>query len=247
MESILASTPMPVMRYRSMRLDILCFVAGAWWLQQQAALPDAGWPWMLAAAGLVATAGRPQSPLVRALQSVLVKAGCLALGFSWAAWCAQQRLADALPPEWEGRDIAVVGVVAGLPQFYERGARFEFDVERALTPGAVVPRRIVLSWWGSPARDGRTATFPALEPGERWQLTVRLKRPRGTANPHGFDYEAWLFERNLRATGYVRPKAGSERQATMVHAPAYWVERARSVIRARIVATLADAPYAGVI
>src|SRR5688572_3536271 len=230
-----------------MRLAVLCFVVGAWSLQQQAVLPELGWPAAAAAAGLAVALVHPQTAAWRVLRHVLVNAGCMALGFSWAAWFAGQRLADALPPEWEGRDIAVVGVVAGLPQFYERGARFEFDVERALTPGAVVPRRIVLSWWGSPARDGRTATFPALEPGERWQLTVRLKRPRGTANPHGFDYEAWLFERNLRATGYVRPKAGSERQATMVHAPAYWVERARSVIRARIVATLADAPYAGVI
>src|SRR5688572_16520517 len=230
-----------------MRLGILCFVAGAWWLQQQDALPALLWPGLAAAIGLAAALARPRAAASRALRTVLVQCGCVALGFAWAGWCAQQRLADALPPEWEGRDIAVVGVVAGLPQASERGVRFEFDVERALTPGAVVPRRIVLSWWGSPARDGRTATFPALEPGERWQLTVRLKRPRGTANPHGFDYEAWLFERNLRATGYVRPKAGSERQATMVHAPAYWVERARSVIRARIVATLADAPYAGVI
>src|SRR5688572_16016423 len=230
-----------------MRLAVLCFVAGAWLLQHQAVLPELAWPVAAAVGGLAAAFARPQLRALCVLRHMLVKAGCIAIGFSWAAGCAQYRLADALPPEWEGRDIAVVGVVAGLPQAYERGVRFEFDVERALTPGAVVPRRIVLSWWGSPARDGRTATFPALEPGERWQLTVRLKRPRGTANPHGFDYEAWLFERNLRATGYVRPKAGSERQATMVHAPAYWVERARSVIRARIVATLADAPYAGVI
>jgi competence protein ComEC len=42
--------------------------------------------------------------------------------------------------------------------------------------------------------------------GERWRFTVRLKRPHGNLNPHGFDYEAWLFERGIRATGYVRPK-----------------------------------------
>jgi competence protein ComEC len=230
-----------------MRLDILCFVAGAWWLQQQAELPGPGWPWVLAAAVLVATLGHAQSPTARVLKELAVKAGCVALGFSWAAWCAQQRLADALPPDWEGRDITLVGVVAGLPQVSERGARFEFDVERVLTPGAVVPGRIVLSWWGSPPRDDRPATFPVLEPGERWQLTTRLKRPRGTANPHGFDYEAWLFERNIRATGYVRPKAPRERLQVMVHAPKYWVERARSAIRARIQNALPDAPHAGII
>jgi len=230
-----------------MRLNILCFVAGAWWLQQQPALPEAGWAWAAAAVGLAAAAVRSGSAAQLLAREALIKAGCLALGFSWAAWCAQQRLADALPAEWEGRDIAVVGVVAGLPHANERGVRFEFDVERALTHGARVPGRIVLSWWGGPARDDPLATFPLLDPGERWQLTVRLKRPRGTANPYGFDYEAWLLERNLRATGYVRPKAGNQRLATMVHAPAYWIERVRQWVRARIQAALPEAPYAGVI
>lgn len=230
-----------------MRLNILCFAAGAWWLQQQPVLPEAGWAWALGAVGLVATVARPESMPLRFARELMVKAACLALGFSWAAWCAGERLADALPPEWEGRDVTIVGVVAGLPQTYDRGVRFEFDVERVPTQGAQVPRRIVLSWWGSPARDGRQATFPALEPGERWQLTVRLKRPRGTANPHGFDYEAWLFERGIRATGYVRPRSPRERLEKSVNAPGYWVERARLAIRTRIHAALPDAAYAGVI
>src|SRR5512134_317372 len=230
-----------------MRLSILCFVAGVWWLQQQPALPDAAWGWAVAALGLAAAALRPADAAWRLARTALVNAGCLALGFSWAAWYAQLRLADALPAEWEGRDIALVGVVATLPQAHERGARFEFDVERVLTPGAQVPERIVLSWWGSPALEGEPAGYPELGAGERWQLTVRLKRPRGTANPHGFDFEAWLLERNLRATGYVRSKAGSSRLAPMVHRPAYWIERVRQQVRARIQAALPEAPYAGVI
>lgn len=230
-----------------MRLGILCFVAGAWWLQQQPALPDTASAWAMGALGLAAAVIRPAGAAARLARGALVNAGCLALGFSWAAWCAQQRLADALPAVWEGRDIAIIGVVAALPQAYERGVRFEFDVERVLTPGAQVPARIVLSWWGSPARDDLPAGFPALSAGERWELTVRLKRPRGTANPYGFDYEAWLLERNLRATGYVRPKAGSRRLAPLVHRPAYWIERVRQQVRARIQAALPEAPYAGVI
>lgn len=230
-----------------MRLAILCFVAGAWWLQQQSALPDAGWAWAPAVLGLAAAAVRPAGAAAWLLREALVKAACVALGFSWTAWCAQQRLAAALPAEWEGRDIAIIGVVAALPQPYERGVRFEFDVERALTHGAHVPGRIVLSWWGSPAHEGAPAGFPEINAGERWALTVRLKRPRGTANPHGFDYEAWLLERNLRATGYVRPKTGSSRLAPMVHRPAYWIERVRQRVRTRIAAALPEAPYAGVI
>jgi competence protein ComEC len=33
--------------------------------------------------------------------------------------------------------------------------------------------------------------MPALLPGERWQLTARLKQPHGQTNPEGFDVEAW--------------------------------------------------------
>lgn len=228
-----------------MRLCVLGFVAGVWLLQQQAALSGAGWAGLAAAAALAAAwllrAGR--SPLALALAAV----ACFALGFAWAGWRAELRLADALPPEWEGRDIGVVGVVAGLPQDYGRGVRFEFEVERVLTPGAQAPRRIVLSWWGSPARQERPASYPTLRAGERWQLTVRLKRPRGAANPHGFDYEAWLFERNLRATGYVQSKVQGVRLDAMVHRPGYWVERLRERARERVRAALPQAPYAGVL
>jgi competence protein ComEC len=232
-----------------MRLGVLCFVAGAWLLQQQPTLPETLWVWPAAAAAGLALhrllgCGRSWLACVRLF---LLLVSCFALGFGWAAWRAQERISDSLPPEWEGRDLVIVGVVAGLPQDHGRGVRFEFDIERVETPGARLPRRVVLSWWGSPAREGRPATYPQLRPGERWQLAVRLKRPRGTANPHGFDYEAWLFERDLRATGYVRARPGGLRLEPMVHRPVYWIERARDLARERVRAALPQAPYAGVI
>ena len=42
-----------------------------------------------------------------------------------------------------------------------------------------------------------------LRSGEWWQLDARLKRPRGTVNPHGFDFEAWQLERGIAASGSV--------------------------------------------
>lgn len=45
---------------------------------------------------------------------------------------------------------------------------------------------------------------PAMRAGERWALTVRLRPPAGFANPHTFDYEAWLWREGFQATGYVR-------------------------------------------
>lgn len=236
-----------------MAAHILAFATGIWWLQQQATLPALIWAATLIPgliAGLLLSVLyrlRDRHGLWSALRWLLILVCCAAAGFIWAAACAQWRLADALPAEWEGRDVTITGVVSSLPQSYERSLRFEFNVEQVLTPDARVPQRIVLSWWGSVARDERPATLPDLHPGERWQLTVRLKRPHGLANPHGFDYEAWLLERGIRATGYVRPKTGARRLQSMVHEPGYWVEVLRERMRSRIQSVLGDAPAAGVI
>ncbi|VVE06493.1 transporter DNA uptake transmembrane protein [Pandoraea eparura] len=63
------------------------------------------------------------------------------LGYSWAVIRAESRLSDRLPVELEGRDVAVIGIVAGLPVSTGDGWRFAFDVERAfaLREGCEVP------------------------------------------------------------------------------------------------------------
>lgn len=231
-----------------MQLRILCFASGVWLLQQQANLPEWSTVWLLGATlpAVVLLRGH-ESRAARAMQRIGMALLCLAAGYCWAVAFAHQRLADRLPVEWEGRDVAVIGVVASLPQADARSVRFQFDVERVLTPAAQVPQGISLGWWGSAGRDARGVTLPDVRAGERWQLTVRLRRPRGTANPNGFDYEAWLLERGIRATGYVRVKADNQRLSAMVHAPRYWVEVVRARVRERIRRALPEQPYAGVI
>jgi competence protein ComEC len=86
--------------------------------------------------------------------------------------------------------------------------------------------------------------------GERWLLNLRLKRPHGGANPHGFDYEAWLLERGIRATGYVRPPRAETRARLLspfVWTPGTMVDRVRQNIRERLARALSDAPHGGVI
>lgn len=178
------------------------------------------------------------------------RAGCamlaFALGLFWAATLAHIRLSDRLPAEWEQQDIELVGVVASLPRPGERGLRFEFDVERVLTPGASVPSRISLMHY---ARDiaGQSSAHAAYRTGQRWQLTVRLKRPHGSQNPHGFDFEAWALERSIRASGYVRERQERRLLQEMVYLPAYIVERLRETVRDRMQDALANRPYAGVL
>ena len=166
----------------SMRLSIFAFGCGIAFLQTLAGLPNVSSMFalaMLAAAGLAARRSR-----------LMVAVATAVLGFVWAGWMAQQRMADQLPTEWENRDIQISGVVASLPQRFERGERFEFDVESVQTGGASVPHRIALSFyhsWDDLDEAGEEVSAKALHPGERWRFTVSLKRPHGNANPHGFD------------------------------------------------------------
>lgn len=129
----------------------------------------------------------------------------LILGIAWAGWWAGLQLQHRLPAQFEGQDIQIVGRVDGLPQKLEHATRFELVVEE--TPGhpelSRHIRRIRLNWYARQA---------PVRAGERWKLTVRLKRPNGFANPFGFDYEAWLFHQRIDATGYVRQKSANQRQ-----------------------------------
>lgn len=224
-----------------MRLNILAFAAGILCLQMQPELPAWG-GWL--AGGILLLLPR----LVRRNWPIRILAaiGCLAIGFSCAAWRAEIRLADHLGAEWEGRDVEVVGVVAGLPQDFAGGTRFEFDVA-SVPAGAVVPARIMLSWYQA-RREAERSEALAVRPGERWRFTVRLKRPHGNANPGVFDYEAWLLERNIRATGYIRPEP-PQRLSAMVWRPDYVIERLRLAVRESFARILPEAayPFAGVL
>lgn len=234
------------------------FAIGATSLQACASLPPQ--PWVLAFLASAATAGalaitaRGRGwPIAGAawgrwLSIAAASAAAASLGFCYAAGRAESRLADALPAAWESRDVRVIGVVDGLPHNDARAARFAFSVERVLTPGAIVPARLSLGWFAPQARgQGPSAPTPVVHAGERWTLTLRLKRPHGNVNPQGFDLEAWLLERNLRATGYVRDGPGNVRSRAFAGRAADHVERARERIRERILVALADAPYRGVL
>ena len=216
-----------------MRSTILGFVAGAAYLQTRPALPEA---WQTGACLLIALA------LLLALRGPLraALAGTLT-GFAWAAFIAHLTLAPQLDKADEGRDIEIVGTVANLPHDFGQGVRFQFAVERVLTAATKVPPTLALSWYS-----GENERF-TLHPGERWRLTVRLQRPHGNANPHGFDYEAWLLGQGIRATGYVREAPSNRRTDDFVLTPGHVVERTRDALRARILAALPGKPYAGVI
>lgn len=135
-----------------------------------------------------------------------------ALGACWALWSNQQALEGRLPAEAHGGDFPLRLEVVSLPDarpLSEGGrrqvVRFTARVlaaEEGAGMASPTPGQLLdLSWYG-PDRE----QLARLAAGSRWHMTVRLRRPRGSVNPHGFDYEGWLLQRGIYATGYVRPR-----------------------------------------
>lgn len=248
-----------------MRRFILGFVAGVGYLQTCAALPSfflcclfcllAGMCLWLGHACL----NRDQASMRLVRTLCYLVPGALT-GVVWASIVAAIALSDDLAKELEGRDITVVGVVASLPDRLTSGTRFELQVERVVrAPCCIhhIPTHLRLSWSGGPAfahqkrNAGTVSPVPVLLPGERWQLTVNLKRPHSFANPMGFDSELRLLEQGIRAVGYVKSDTRSSihnrRITSFVVSPHNSVARLRAWLRDHIDAALLGLPYAGVI
>ncbi|MFP5460590.1 MAG: DNA internalization-related competence protein ComEC/Rec2 [Gammaproteobacteria bacterium] len=253
-------------RSRSTPPPGLAVVAACWSVQQLPALPPVWVAAALAIAGLLLLS----ASLRRAAWLACIGAGAAAAG--WALLLAAGRLEERLPAELEGADLRVVGVVEDMPQSDDRGLRFRFLIERCETDGkpCPAPRSVRLGWysgsrpWGGVAAPAAPARrLPDLRPGERWELTVRLKRPHASLNPYLFDSELRSVQEGISAVGYVRLSgkgavadgaigegaAGARRIDAFVARPALLVERARHAIRERMLSALdgADAVPRGVL
>ena len=164
-----------------MLVSVLLFLIGLLAVQQFQVLPSYLWLIMISLAAIIFASLRHWRLLF------------LVMGVWWAVIFAMLRLADQLPEAQEGIDIAVSGYVADLPEQDERRTRFDFIVQSSAQK---LPRLIRLNWY-----------YPeqAIKAGQQWSFTVKLKRPHGSFNPGGFDYERWLFTEGVAATGYIRP------------------------------------------
>ena len=175
----------------------IAFLAGIIVLHQCDVLPDYGW-----ITGLLLTIG-----LLLRFTKLRIPVWLLA-GFVWAwvqAWVFYQH---DLPAQFEGQDMLITGEVVSVPHRQKRSSSFLFHpIEAKNVAGRWQnPGVIKLSWYGR---------HPTLEPGQIWQLKVRLKKPNGLMNPAGFDYESWLFRKGISALGYVRKDVANKLQNTV--------------------------------
>ncbi len=120
------------------------------------------------------------------------------IGLLWANFIATKVISESLHPSLEKQDLIIVGKIVGIPKHAERYTSFDFQIDHLYHENKEYPSpgKVKLSYYSSDIR---------FAPSQLWTLSVRLKQPRGLQNPgQAFDYEAWLFERRIRATGYIR-------------------------------------------
>lgn len=205
-----------------MRTGIVAFLAGILLLTRLPELPSLYWLFLFPPVFILAVScARLRLP------------ACFLCGFLWVLLHAGIVLSYGLDKNLEGETMLLEGRVASLVEHRVPGVRFEFEVTQLRFGNQVqssIPGKVLLNWY----RD-----VPELLPGEKWQLAARLKRPHGFINPGGFDYERWLFQQRLLATGYVVASGKNER---LGQAPGLSVNAFRQSLRDNITKALDDHP-----
>ncbi len=173
-----------------MQLWSLAFLCGILCVQQFRCLPSI---WIMVIVGSVLIV----LPLCYKKNKLLVRiiSGGL-LGFLWAYWLGSSQLSARIPTELEGKTLQAVGYIASIPSASQHGTNFLFALKKLNNQSATGSLKLL---WNDKNM--------SLHVGEEWQLQVRLKKPYGTMNPGGFDYEAFALQANLNASGYVVAKS----------------------------------------
>ena len=168
-------------------LFIASFVLGVIALQQQASLPPWWWAAVSACLALVLLQARHC-----VIQWIAIALLAFSLGFAWAHWRAEIRMAQRIPSNLVGQTLWVTGYISDLPQASRFGPRFVFTPEAPIANGWL-PQRIQVN-----ASD-KYGPFLA---GERWRLQLKFKPIHGSVNPAGFDLESWFLQHNIAASQY---------------------------------------------
>ena len=157
-------------------------------------------------------------------------AAALLLGLVLFQSSAKSVIDGRLDRKFAGDSLLTELRIVDFPR--DRGRSLVFVAEPVNDPR--IPSRVRLSWFGP-------EVIPRI--GEVWQFEIRLRRPRGNANPGGFDYETWLFRERIGATGYV---VGGKRNR-LVRPSEDVLPRLRENLVARIERAVGPTPEAAVL
>lgn len=247
---------------------------GVWLFQQQAVVW--AWPTLLALGVGVLTAvvavpwlkARDAIPILLACARHIRLILCVALcGFVMAQSRAWWRLSEALPIACQQQPLVVQAVITGVPEQDALGQHVDALIEGHFSTACTVPRHVRLHLYQSGYRQAvapkpimqtpqQAVISPPLPPpksspqlaaGERWQFTVRFKRPHATRNPHGFDYAAWCLANHIGAMGTIVNKAPMRKLQPFVWRLDTIIARGRVLVGARIARVLGRTPESAVI
>ena len=226
---------------------IISFLFGILLLQQFSILPDIQWCWSLFLVFSLVLI--PYRYRVSRLSILFI------IGFLWALLRAHWVLDISLPSELQGKDLLVTGVVASIPLEDKRKRRFEFDIERVESNNEKISiphslsnlGKVRLSWYRK--RASQYENKIEIKAGQRWQFWLRLKQPHGFMNPGGFDYEAWLYQKKIRATGYIRinPKKKQYAKKLDDEASGYPVLSLRQYLYDRLTEITSNNDFSGIL
>lgn len=210
-----------------MRSGTIAWFLGTLSLHSLATLPELPWSGLLFSCLLLLALPRP-----------FCLALCFLAGFVWTGWCAETLIAERPPSDLLDRDIEVHGVITDIPKLGQRRTRFEFAPEVLRVDGEQVSVQGLwrLSWYED---------APALVPGQRWRLKVRLKAPRQILSADNFDYQRHLFRNQITAVGYVREDSANLLLGTPSSGQP--LNRLRAELANDIRTALGDARHQGVI
>lgn len=157
-------------------------------------------------------------------------------GIGWTSLHALIYLEHKLPEQLAGQDVFIEGVIRDIPAVNAHVQRFMLEVEKFELDDKTIsaPQKLRLSWYYG----------PKINAGERWRFQVRLKPPHGFSNPGGFDYEGWLFQHGVHATGYIRK---SPENSKLADASVASIDATRQQISRHIQQLLSDQPQRGLI
>jgi competence protein ComEC len=208
-----------------MRSGAVAFLVGLLLFHGQAALPERDWAWVLLGAALLLYPWRWSR----------LPAWLLA-GYGWGLLCCLPPFGQ-FPPALEGTELRVSGWIASLPQPGFRRVAFDLVVESLHQEATRLPfsGKLRLSWYQPPV---------ALQVGDKWEFTVRLRRPHRLANPGSYDEERWLYLAGIAARGTVRSQPEPRLLAV---ADRYPLDRFRQTLAAQFAERLPHHPQRGIL
>lgn len=147
----------------------------------------------------------------------------LIIGISWVFW--QTFFISMVPERVLSQPVWVSGTIIELPNqsLSKNRVRIKYQLKvdeivhnLAMTEPSTVSYAfrskpiVTLNWYIRRHDFLEKRVLPQL--GEKWRFRVKLKANHASMNPSGFDYEAWLLQKGIVATGYIKAFTQQEKR-----------------------------------